>query len=1139
MADQDLSVDLRLMLLLDAQSLERVKKGISTPLEELERKHRKKFGVNVDSSSAVKEGEKIKKSFKGMEDQSKRATKATGSFLRELEGQLDRVAKKVDRLSTSLDKLKTKGRGVQTGAEKATVAPTTVQTGQALALAGTALTLSAVSDTKRTAVDTKQQVETLGTKVDSSEAVREAHRMEGALKGVEDQADATTKALQNVSAAQPSLAVKLDPDAPPPRLGSVPDLNDLERQAQEAARKKQYDLANLEPFRKAKTFEEAMQIAPPPVHLGYGDKTLSEVQQEVALAKEADRLRDSQRQSPGAGGSPEAADWLRRQQEEMESELDAVNETYTAARAMGRGVAEEYSTLVTDLIKNGRTIEEASREGLAMMEARKRGEDAPIRPLEEVRAEKEAEEAKRKQAVAAAQAANAEKERAHAAKQASGETKKSAAEAGTYLEEYKKLAGQGGRAVQESEKEKQKALEKTALLLRREAALHTRRAEVATRAAARIQQVSQSLIIGGSALTLGVFAEANRYVNSVKKPTEATEEWTKATNELARARARVDEVIVRQSLPIMREIANIATKTAGFVERNPQIVSGALKAGVILAGIGGIGMLVSKGLRVYADFQYSAAVGLQNTAAQIMLTASKNQLTAAGIMATDANPSKVPSLATRALPVLGIGAAVAGNVGASFFINTELEKLQEAMLRTGKSIPVVTTVMTALYGGIGQFFPVLPAIRDTKNALADLAERSPLFAKFMDIVKGKIDDVLGTNLSGSSVVDELKLAGSANEEAIVAAFTKWREDDARLVREAAEARKQIIADSEREVVEITRRNRDRVVEINRQANEARRSIIMNFIEESNQAEREYEDARAEIIRDSGEDIQEIERDHQERLRKMKMDHDERMDEFARTLDALGAVKEQRRYNREKAEAERETNLEIAQTRRDIARRLQELSVQYAVERAQRQEQYQADLAENQRRRQEALKEAAEAHAAELRQAREAKEARLRELQEGLDAERARRREVLIAEIRDLDASLLGEREKKREYYSLMLQDAEKWLQDYRATLAQGVRAGRESAPVRDTGGYVTKGLYQMAKDGAREFVMSGPTTRAAERAIGNSLTQQSILGALNGGSRQQIVYNDQRRMEVPLSTDHKNLYRQGAEEALMGIIGGS
>jgi hypothetical protein len=338
----------------------------------------------------------------------------------------------------------------------------------------------------------------------------------------------------------------------------------------------------------------------------------------------------------------------------------------------------------------------------------------------------------------------------------------------------------------------------------------------------------------------------------------------------------------------------------------------------------------------------------------------------------------------------------------------------------------------------------------------------------------------------------------------VRAFTQWQEEDARIVQEAADRRVQIVTQAEARVTAVTAQFVRQVATINANAQDRAQDIVNNFKQANNDAFLRNQEQRAEILRSAGQEIRDIEEDHQERLRKLKLDSDERLEELTASRDALGIAKEQRRFSQEEAEENRNTRLEIARRRRDLAERLQELDAQYQAEKAQRLAQFQEALAENEAQRVEQQKQAAAAHAEELKQIREAKTQQLRELQESMNAERIRRREMFIAQVRDLDASLLGERGLKVRYYNLMLQDAERFLEDWRGRM--GAMSG---PPDHDYTGYAYSGIYRMAANGEPEYVLNGGATRAAENMIGGRLTQDAVLSALARGSgRNQSVSVD-------------------------------
>jgi len=703
------------------------------------------------------------------------------------------------------------------------------------------------------------------------------------------------------------------------------------------------------------------------------------------------------------------------------------------------------------------------------------------------------------------------------------------------------LAKLGGRAKQSSTQinqvvdsniSKYKQLEEAAKRARTQAAL-------VSGAAARGAAASGGLLLAGGAVVGGILAEANRFAKEEElagRATRATREWTQATNELAQARGRVDTVLLRESLPLLKQAARIAGQAASFIERNPELVRAALNAGKLAIALGAVGTLVFKGIKLVADIKYLTAVGTELIAAKLHNQAADKQLIAAskGLITNRADDLRrslgvnggggkmgLLGLLGPLGAILGGGAAYsaigqkASQFGANLFGTTPQKFWQEMLTYEKQALAVWAYDFGKLFG-------------------QETAE------KWFRSLRGAAQAATGLR-GGASAEAPAGLMSDQNRQ-IAASFGKWKEDDARLISEATQNRQKIIADAEKEIADATRKYSDQRVSINRQFNKERASIVTSYADDLKKAEVDYAKSRADIIKDAGLEIQRIEEDRQEAFRKTTLEHNDRMEDFAAARNALGLVKEERRFNQERSESERGVTREIAQRRQDIARRLTELAEQYTAERAQRQQQFEQALKVNGERRQEEMKQASEAYQAELKQARESRAQQLRELQETLNAERIRRREVFIAEIRDLDASLLGERGLKQKYYTLMLQDAEKWLAAYRGKLGgttgsltnvTGVGVG-----TKDTGGYAERGLYRMAWNGQREFVLGGSSTRAAEKIIGGNLSQENLLRALSGmGASKQANYYDQRRMQVPLSKDQREMYKRGAMEALQEVLG--
>jgi len=630
-----------------------------------------------------------------------------------------------------------------------------------------------------------------------------------------------------------------------------------------------------------------------------------------------------------------------------------------------------------------------------------------------------------------------------------------------------------------------------------------------------VEGIGRGALIGGTALSGGIFLAAKNYIKDAEQSDRLTRQWAASTKEIEKAQERIGRIAAQAVLPTLEKAADIAEKVAGFVEQHPEIVQAAFNTGLFVAGFGALAIAVSKGIKLSADLAYLATIPTQLTAAKLQDAAANKQLAAAQLRLKDLGVP-VPSKAGSLLPAAGaIGGTIAANVAATVFIAKQLDELDKVLIT--KFGGIAKNVSTVIETGL---FPIVPALRPIR----DIQRQLPQIEEF-------IKKILGIGDAAKKASDEISLtglSGSVHESEIVGAFEKWKEDDARIVSEAAEQRVKIMANAEKAVSVETARNAARVASINTAAAKRAEAISSNFLKADTKAETSYQEQRAKIIRDGGKEVRRIEDDHQERLRKLTLEHSERVEDLTASRDALGLAKEARRFNQAKAEENRSTREEIAKRREDLAVRLQELDRENQVEQAQRLAQFQQALQENEAQRKEELKQAAIAHTEELKQIRAAKAQQLRELQESLNAERIRRREVFIAQVRDLDASLLGERGLKQRRYAEMLTDVDKFLQEYRKKLSTMPVGGAGFA----SGGYASGPI--VTGEQGYEFVMSHRATRAAEKIIGGGLTQDAMLnalvrGAANGGSR-TITLNDQRRINasVPLS-ERRALVRDTVE----------
>lgn len=634
----------------------------------------------------------------------------------------------------------------------------------------------------------------------------------------------------------------------------------------------------------------------------------------------------------------------------------------------------------------------------------------------------------------------------------------------------------------------------------------------------RIGRVSTTSLVAGTAILGGAFAEANRFAKEAEdagKATEATREWTQATKELAQARSRVDTVLLRETLPLLQQAAKVANQAASFVERNPEIVSAALKTGEALAAMGALGIAVSRGIKLYADArtlllgsQELAAAKLQDLAADKQLAAAR--LRAAGQDIPVPGGGTSTAAGASALGTVGLftgGVAISALVSNS--VSNNLNKLGVEITKMTKNAGLGANVINILTTALSPLLPMLPGIQSLKAHLPEIA---------------KILSKLGIDLgnapkpeanSGSS----LSVADSSARDQLLKAYEDYKADDLAMVQEHYAKRNGIIQDALQAELDANRKYADSVAKVNANTASSLAKAATDFAQANARAEQQYQDERVKIVQNGEEEIAKIETDSKERLRKLAEDHNDRVADLTARRDALGLAKENRDYKRQVSEEKRQTTQEIRERRQAIAERLADLKQSYEQERAERFTEYQQRVAEIRTNAAEQLKELAAQHQEELTRIREQKIARLRELDSQFTEERKRRYQYFLAQIRDLDASLLGETRMRQLYHQKMLTDLDAFLASYRTKLASlsGTTTGSVGGRQMAFGGYAGYGTYKLGDSpsggrGGVEYVLTNRTVQAAENIIGGRLTQEGFLAALSGAGRgnQLTIHANQR-----------------------------
>jgi hypothetical protein len=712
------------------------------------------------------------------------------------------------------------------------------------------------------------------------------------------------------------------------------------------------------------------------------------------------------------------------------------------------------------------------------------------------------------------------------------------------------------KSFQEQAAEAAKSARAQASVWSAEARILTTRARLLTLQSTELQRVSSQManlsrlaLVGGTAVAGGIFKLASDFIKNAPEATRLTIEWNAAQDRINDSMSKIGKSAAEAALPILQKVAELASRTADFIETHPEIMRGALNAGLITAGLGILGTLVSKGIKLYADVLYLQAVPLQARAAEIQLLAAEQMLVAAQLQA-EASGADVLEGAGDILGG-GAGAGKLGKVGTVAALLGELAALTAAFaagaIVTDKIFDhmeqrdvtfqdYITTLKQAIAidaKTLGDFFgknadwSIRPGQQAGPENLGNDWFRS--VSEALGLLEEEANDAADAveNLAGS-------VEASPAFEKVLAAYEKYRNDDLKLVQDHYAKRQDIVSDGLRSEADAARRLREGTAQVQAQTASQIAQATADYNRQRVQDEQNYLKERADILRNAGEDIQRIEADLREELRRNELEHESRNVGLVAARDAVGLIREQQRYERQQAEARRQANLEIRQLRADLARRLEELEAQYQAERAQRYAEYVERLKEIRAEAAARLAELQAEHQAELKKIREQTAAKLRAADEEFRAERARRYQYFIQQIRDLDASLLGERNLKIQRQQQMLADLNNFLTAYRAGLA----SLQNAVPGKSEGGY-TSGLVMTGERGV-EWIANNRSTKAAEDIIGGRLTQDIFLRAMQAYRQtvQQGTYIDQRRLDTSLSKEQLRDMETSSVRALQFVLGG-
>jgi hypothetical protein len=707
-------------------------------------------------------------------------------------------------------------------------------------------------------------------------------------------------------------------------------------------------------------------------------------------------------------------------------------------------------------------------------------------------------------------------------------TKRQIAEQGNYRDQYKNSTKEIEDINNQSILSAEERAEKNKKIAQAEYALaikhvnEMRKLQFAGRA---LTEISQTFFVPSMAVLTGSLAMAQNYVKNATMATETTIQWKNSTESLKHSQAEVGKVVADIGLPILEKVASLVKTVAGYAESHPEVVKGVLEFTTGMALLSGVGLLLAKGIRLYADVKFMVATGALITA--------ENNLERATLIQAAATAENTKALGLESAVNLNPNAGA--KVGILALIKSTLLSVLGSALG-----PILLLIAGTVVGNLAYNKVIKPALK-IEGSDAFTSEKQ-MFTATLAGFGGAISGLIWAFRKGTPVADEVAsatmritkalgaLLGVVNKPivekpldfaAIAEDYLPMWEDYQKQVADAdavyAKQRVQIEKEYEKQRTEVVKDYAQQQAEATDQYGKDIASAWGEYNKSESESIRTYYRTRIKEASDNSQKLLEMEQDHQKEMLRDLEDHEDRQKSLLETRDGLAMLREDEQYEKERKRKEEDYAIEVARTSQDFAKTMRENAARFNEERAQRQaafRQQMADAAANYKATQLRLK-AEEAQ--KLKDMDAAHAEQLASLKSSYDDQLAALDKSFRDSLRKIFGNIFGDQKAIQEASAKAYAAFLGWLQQAQVNYKASVSGGTVKKPGAATGGYVGFGQYTLGEEGM-EFVLNNRSTRLAESAVGGRLTQQSIMSALIGGKSGGY-------------SDHRNIQFNGVTEA--------
>ena len=623
-----------------------------------------------------------------------------------------------------------------------------------------------------------------------------------------------------------------------------------------------------------------------------------------------------------------------------------------------------------------------------------------------------------------------------------------------------------------------------------------------------LTEISTAAFTPAMAALTGALALASNYVKTATLATETTVAWKAATSEMAKAQTEVGKVAADILLPAYQQVARLISAAAGFAKDHPEAVRAGLGIAASVATLAGIGLVVAKGMRLYADAKFLMAP-------EALLLAEENLVKADLYLANSIDKNTAAVLKTAFLPggeagikASGTGLLASGKLGAivgpilavvggvlagGWFYDTFLKKNLPGAASAGTIGAQVLTAGGGMTAGL--FAGLWETLTKGGDVLQNISDKTDEFIVSLGRLLGVVDKAPNAAKDLADFAEANLTVWTEYQKQLTDATTNYNKQRLSIDQKYEKSRTDTVNDYNKKRADLDAKYKEETAK-----------AYADYHASEGAAYRSYYDNRIKEAKDNSKKLLEMEQDHQLEMRRDLEDHELKQQSLLESRDGLAMLREDQQFELERQRKEEDYAIEVGRISKEAADKLRDNDRNFAAERAQRAAAFKQTLADNaaeyKRERAQALLEKEQ----KLKELSDTRDSELKTLSDSYN-EQLKTLEVSFKDrLRAISANILGDQYAVEQASAKAHAAFIAWLNKAKASY---------EGPHAASGGYAGFGQWTLGEEGY-EFILSHKTTRAAEQAIGGNLTQSNMMSALMGrGSG----YNDNRTIQFNAMTE--------------------